>query len=57
MLYSNCILRSLTNNVNDNAQMAAPADHVITEPTKQQLHVTEAADHFILLLDKIRYRD
>jgi hypothetical protein len=37
-------------------QMAAPAD-VITEPTKQQLRVTEEADHFILLLDKICYRD
>jgi glutamate-1-semialdehyde aminotransferase len=37
-------------------QMAAPAD-VIIEPTKQQLHVIEAADHFILLLDKICYRN
>ena len=38
-------------------QMVAPADHVIIEPTKQQLCVTEAADQFILWLDKICYRD
>jgi len=51
-------LTNLTNNVKNNMpQTASSADHVIIEPTKQHLRVTEAADQFILWLDKICYRD